>query len=160
MTGLVSPQFHVAFDPSFRTAKEDLFDSHWQLKAGFLTKEQRKKATARRKSSSETIYKRSLPEQEGAQIEPKAKRVRFESESTLPEETNVEARSTLADPDALQQLTDDTQSVNKETSDNNEPPESQKEQQSSEPVMRVMETMISELSKVTAQDVSGEIFCY
>jgi hypothetical protein len=35
-TALVSPQFHVTFDPSFHTCKQDEFDSKWQLKAGFV----------------------------------------------------------------------------------------------------------------------------
>jgi hypothetical protein len=34
---LVSPQFHVTFDPSFHTCKQDKFDSKWQLKAGFVS---------------------------------------------------------------------------------------------------------------------------
>ena len=33
-TGLVSPQFHVKYDPQFHTVKQDYFDSHWQQKAG------------------------------------------------------------------------------------------------------------------------------
>jgi hypothetical protein len=33
---LVSPQFHINFDPSFHTVKQDDFDSKWQLKAGFV----------------------------------------------------------------------------------------------------------------------------
>ena len=35
-TGLVSPQFHVAFDPTFRTVKDIRSSSQWQLKAGFI----------------------------------------------------------------------------------------------------------------------------
>jgi hypothetical protein len=35
-TALVSPQFHISFDPSFNTIKQDEFDSQWQLKAGFI----------------------------------------------------------------------------------------------------------------------------
>jgi hypothetical protein len=35
-TGLVSPQFHVAFDPSFRTVKDIKTKSQWQIKAGFV----------------------------------------------------------------------------------------------------------------------------
>jgi hypothetical protein len=35
-TGLVSPQFHVTLDPSFRTVKEDKYDQLWKVKAGFL----------------------------------------------------------------------------------------------------------------------------
>ena len=33
--GLVSPQFHVAFDTTFNTVKQDRHDSTWQVKAGF-----------------------------------------------------------------------------------------------------------------------------
>ena len=36
-TGLVSPQFHIKYDPSFQTTKQDKFDSTWQIKAGFVT---------------------------------------------------------------------------------------------------------------------------
>ena len=35
VTGLVSPQFHVKYDPQFQTVKQDNFDSQWQIKAGF-----------------------------------------------------------------------------------------------------------------------------
>ena len=36
-TGLVSPQFHLSFDPSFYTVKQDKLDSKCELKAGFVT---------------------------------------------------------------------------------------------------------------------------
>ena len=36
-TGLVSPQFHLRFDPSFHTFKQDKLDSKWQLRAEFVT---------------------------------------------------------------------------------------------------------------------------
>ena len=39
-TALVSPQFHVHFDPSFQTVKQDEMDSQWQLKAGFVTQKE------------------------------------------------------------------------------------------------------------------------
>jgi hypothetical protein len=35
-TGLVSPQFHVAFDPTFDTVKDITVKSKWQLRAGFV----------------------------------------------------------------------------------------------------------------------------
>ena len=35
-TGLVSPQFHIKFDPGFHTVEQDRYDSVWQLKAGLL----------------------------------------------------------------------------------------------------------------------------
>ena len=35
-TGHVSPQFHVKFDPSFHTVKEEKWSSKWQALAGFV----------------------------------------------------------------------------------------------------------------------------
>ena len=35
-TGLASPQFHVAFDPSSNTVKDMTTESKWQTKAGFV----------------------------------------------------------------------------------------------------------------------------
>ena len=37
-TGLVSPQFHVQYDPTFSTTQQCKFSSQWQLKAGFIGK--------------------------------------------------------------------------------------------------------------------------
>ena len=45
-TGLVSPQFHVSFDPKFHTLQKDDYDQTWQLKAGFITSIPRLKAHA------------------------------------------------------------------------------------------------------------------
>ena len=36
VTGLVSPQFHVKFDPLFQTVKQGEVKSEWQTKAGFV----------------------------------------------------------------------------------------------------------------------------
>jgi hypothetical protein len=41
-TALISPQFHISFDPSFHTIKQDKFDSQWQLKAGFIAQRELK----------------------------------------------------------------------------------------------------------------------
>ena len=35
--GLVSPQFHLSFDPIFHTIKQDKLESMWQMKARFVT---------------------------------------------------------------------------------------------------------------------------
>jgi hypothetical protein len=51
-TGLVSPQFHVAFDPSFRTVKELHAKSQWQIKAGFIM--QPSMITERTRGTSQT----------------------------------------------------------------------------------------------------------
>ena len=50
-TGLVSPQFHIKFDPSFHSVMQDDFDSQWQHRAGFIKQEPqtKPKATAKAK---------------------------------------------------------------------------------------------------------------
>ena len=42
-TGLVSPQYHLTFDPRFYTVKKDEFYTHWKNKAGFLIDERKKR---------------------------------------------------------------------------------------------------------------------
>ena len=37
-TGLVSPQFHVQYDPTFSTTQQCKYTSQWQMKAGFVAK--------------------------------------------------------------------------------------------------------------------------
>jgi hypothetical protein len=53
-TGLVSPQFHVKYDPLFHTVKQDYFDSQWQNKAGFIKQEP---GTASQSNKGKTIAK-------------------------------------------------------------------------------------------------------
>jgi hypothetical protein len=57
----------VAFDPSFRTVKEDEFNQLWQTKAGFIGT--RKEASTG--TSKESIYtKRQMLDPEGASQPP------------------------------------------------------------------------------------------
>jgi hypothetical protein len=71
-TGLVSPQFHVKLDPSFRTVKEDKFDQLWQKKTGFLA--DRKESQVSKNTSKESIFtKRPATEPEGASYLPTKK---------------------------------------------------------------------------------------
>jgi hypothetical protein len=50
---LVSPQFHVSFDPRFHTVKQDNFGLKWQLKAGFVA--QRESTIKKRKAPIMTV---------------------------------------------------------------------------------------------------------
>ena len=36
VTGRVSPQFHVYFDPGFHTVKQDGFESLWSVRSVFI----------------------------------------------------------------------------------------------------------------------------
>ena len=48
-TGLVSPQFHVKYDPSFHSVMQDQFDSKWQERAGFTKIKQEQQTAAHKK---------------------------------------------------------------------------------------------------------------
>jgi hypothetical protein len=51
--GLISPQFHVKYDPLFHSVMQDTFDSKWQERAGFIKQEVApKKKTIKQKASN------------------------------------------------------------------------------------------------------------
>jgi hypothetical protein len=77
-TGLVSPQFHVQYDSSFSTVKDNSPSSQWQYRAGFVT--QREKTDVAATASTSTGFaKRAPPVGEGKvqPIQGRQKRVRF-----------------------------------------------------------------------------------
>ena len=70
-TGLVSPQFHVRFDPSFHSVMQDEFDSQWQNKAGFIKKEPatntesgNKKRKSQGRTTRNSLGLRGIPKEE------------------------------------------------------------------------------------------------
>jgi hypothetical protein len=170
-TGLVSPQFHVAFDPSFRTVREDKFELSWQLKAGFLANERTKQAKKRAPSGESLFAKVPSREPEGATTQAN-KRAR--GETSAPSQLNDEGTSTGAtlqqplndsklgnstdstSPDinpGTSKPTGETESRRKDRPDQAEAP------QQPEPMQVILQTMRAELSKATADDIEGEIYC-
>jgi hypothetical protein len=76
-TGLVSPQFHVKFDPSFHTVKQSPeMTSSWQIKAGFVA--QREPTPEPTKTNLNAISRPSEGAPIGAPPEPTLKRPRTE----------------------------------------------------------------------------------
>ena len=61
-TGLVSPQFHVKFDPSFHSVMQDTFESKWQEKAGFT--DEKNQPTTNQKPTIRINKKRKQLQQE------------------------------------------------------------------------------------------------
>ena len=57
-TGLVSPQFHVKFDPSFHSVMQDELDSQWQNRAGFIKQEPATKPAKQSKAKTTSKTKR------------------------------------------------------------------------------------------------------
>jgi hypothetical protein len=79
-SGLVSPQFHVKFDPSFHTVKQDKFDSIWQTKAGLVSQREPKKDKQNPTTKTSTQKVRWDPQPEGAR-DPKKRRINAPSVS-------------------------------------------------------------------------------
>ena len=101
-TGLVSPQFHVKFDPLFETVEQDTYDSQWQQKAGFISKENKieNEITKSQKGVKRKHIKNVNPQQEGVE--------RMDN----PQYTQDQPRGVRSTPNPLQQQsTDKTSSV-------------------------------------------------
>ena len=85
-TGLISPQFHVKFDPTFQTIRRSFgatpLHSEWMAKCHF--EQDSKQTTNKRKSSETTVEKEqgSTVRQDHMVTESKRKRVRNEQSST------------------------------------------------------------------------------
>ena len=96
-TGLVSPQFHVKYDPLLQTVQQDDLDSKWQQKAGLISSKEidniiksaikpSKKAGTKmtKKSSQQDVMSSSegaddrIQKHEGATITPSRKVVRWD----------------------------------------------------------------------------------
>lgn len=58
-TGLISPQFHIKFDPSFHTVKQEKFVSSWQLKAGFVSQREKVKVVSKQEMTKRKTDKRA-----------------------------------------------------------------------------------------------------
>ena len=60
-TGLVSPQFHVTFDSTFSSVKDNDVGSSWQLKAGFVTRRQSVNTTKEQRGNFEDANAKHQP---------------------------------------------------------------------------------------------------
>jgi hypothetical protein len=140
---LVSPQFHITFDPSFHTVKQDTFDSQWHLKAGFVGQ----------------IQRLSLPTKQLAQPANKKQNVKWN-----PQTGGVETPSSKRKRSEIDHIHNmDTKQLHQlDTSPDNDligieptkPPE--KEQ---EPVESLIKAMMTEIKAQMAHNIEGKIFC-
>jgi hypothetical protein len=141
-TGLVSPQFHVTFDPSFHTVKQDSLDVLWQIKAGFVTQQKPADSGA---SKREMIWPEGAPATKKRKPEATPERVTQDSRTDDPQLQQPDGNSPHQDNTSNPPLTNNIQ---------NESPE-----RNSEPAQRLIEVMMAELTQATDGDVPGEIFC-
>jgi hypothetical protein len=73
-TALVIPQFHVTFDPSFHTCKQDKFDSKWQLKAGFVAQREPEPKNAAKAQVPQGSKSKTAPDNQATESPPKRQR--------------------------------------------------------------------------------------
>ena len=89
-TGLVSPQFHVTFDASFRTVKQLNLDSKWQEKAYFVSQKgqqipQPVENTTGRKDETHPSAQNKRPAEPGSKpVSKRQKRVQFSIGESTP----------------------------------------------------------------------------
>jgi len=154
-TALVSPQFHVKFDPTFQTVKQISVDSKWQMKSGFLTKsvEQQEREQPGLLEPDTTLRGSS------SMRDDPSNRKRKRDELNDPQEQ-------VGNPDSREQQTREPQAA--ATSGDDGLPENRqvpspavhtRSGRKPKPVQRLIEAMLAEVKVKTQEDVEGEIFC-
>jgi hypothetical protein len=171
-TSLVSPQFHVKFDPSFHSTKQDEFGSLWQIKAGFVA--QREKETL---SPGQTIVRPSkrTSQTEGVAGQNPAKRTSQtegvtgqkpakKSKNQLPEPPKQSGPAAATDSQSVPEREKPLEESPRGSESGAQPehrrmPEVRKSGRQRQPVQRLVEAMMTEIRHDTAADIEGEIFC-
>ena len=155
-TGLASPQFHVAFDPRFDTAKDITTESKWQLKAGFVIQRE--------------LYERKrtqIPSTEkplGDNTSSRSKRKRKRSEATTEQQQGTRESHELSTQPAAANVGDGGHPT--PSNEGGTQREAEREYtttrsgRKAKAAPRLIEAMTSEIARVTADDVEGEIYCY
>jgi hypothetical protein len=169
-TALVSPQFHVTFDPNFETVKGVKTLSKWQNKAGFIGQKQPTK-TAKAKASTAAVSKAPGSRTEGTAGTPEggklpsSRKRKLQEMSTntgeagIPgtqEETSVPAAATV-EGDGSSTPRDDQGEVAIEVT--GQVGYTTRSGRKTKPAPRLISAMIAEVEHLTSGDVPGEIFC-
>jgi hypothetical protein len=159
-TGLASPQFHVAFDPTFDTVKDMTSTSRcWQVKAGFVVQKEllSKPKPAKNKGASS-------PTSANSKTSRGRKRKRNET-TTEQRQENREPQETEPPP-AAANVGDGGQPTPPDWSETHREAEigrmetTTRSGRKAKAAPRLIEAMTSEIARATASDVEGEIFCY
>lgn len=183
-TGLVSPQFHVKYDPSFHSVMQDNYDSKWQQKAGFIKNKNQTDEVATISATAPDIPTQEvnqalgpiMPSSEGAK-EATATASMPSSEGAKLSHTNQDKRAL----DTLQHQTTNTRKRSK-TSDESRQVNVQQDTNlktitwskelttliGSEVIKQPTDqahksqqliAMATEISQLTKGDIEGELFC-
>jgi hypothetical protein len=163
-TGLVSPQFHVAFDPTFHTVKDIVTTSQWQVKAGFvmqpdMDKQRSDTSTGTRRDGSSprpranskgakpTRKRKSQERIDGGGVgDPETRNKRSPAAATRDQDGTP--RLTRAHGDTIEQADRHSGTRRRSSRKANTPPD------------QMLKAMMTELVVQTQSDVPGEIFAY
>jgi hypothetical protein len=156
-TGLVSPRFHVTFDPIFHTVKQDYYDALWQIKTGFVNQ---------KGEAIKPIPKRGKADSEGARASKRQKlkgkldRVKNDSRTDDPQLQQTDEISPHQGKRNLPpSLNNNGQGNDPRPREVNLSFENQVPTKNSEPTQNLINVMKTELTMVTAEDVPGETYC-
>ena len=156
-TGLASPQFHVAFDPRFDTAKDITTESKWQLKAGgfVIQRELYEQKRARIPSTEKPI---------GDNMSSRERRKRKRSEATTEQQQETMESHELSTQPAAANVGDGGHPTPSNESGTQREAEREytttRSGRKAKAAPRLIEAMTSEIARATANDVEGEIYCY
>jgi hypothetical protein len=153
-TALVSPQFHVTFDPSFHTCKQDEFDSKWQLKAGFVAlKEPEPKNAAKVQVPQGPKSKtKTAPNNQATESPPKRQR----READRSELNNQLQHHVLEIPNQPPEPPEEP--VRNEDEGSSVPTNIRTSARKRQPIERLIEAVAAEV-KDASGEIEGEIFC-
>jgi Reverse transcriptase (RNA-dependent DNA polymerase) len=156
-TALVSPQFHVAFDPTFDTVKEMTSKSIWQIKAGFVAQKEPSTSKPKEKTSRAThggAGRKNLVPTANAN---KRRRTGETSQEQATGITNPAAATAGDDGPPAPQIDRESTEVDQQ---HNMVETTTRSGRKAKPAPRLIEAMATEISEATSKDVQGEIFCY
>ena len=168
--GLVSPQFHVTFDATFNTVKQDSHDSTWQIKAGF-SQANASTTQAQRESKASTEMPINQREPEISRKRKLQNKAPHTSEKEIAEQIGQGTAKRVAmdkgqERPQLQKQQQQQQYGAVRTTDvgNNAQDTTTRYGRKIRPVQRLINAMIAEIKRDTLEDnvdhVQGEIFCH
>jgi hypothetical protein len=155
-TGLVSPQFHIKFDPSFQTVKSDEFDFLWQLKTGFVGRRPKVTISQPVVPKQPTIARQNVEQMiapsEGAPSQKRQKMVQQEIDQRPKSEINGQLQHHKESPE-MHQGKEPKRPLEHEEKEIELP--AQKHQ----PVKNLLIATTAEIQMLTAKGIEGKIFC-
>ncbi len=159
-TGLASPQFHVAFDPTFDTVKDIATESKWQIRAGFVA--QRELLTTPRSTTTAASLGTTSTASKTCRGKKRKRNETATEQQQTREPLETEPRPAAANVgDGGQPTPPNESETQKEAEIDMVETTTQSGRKKAKTAPRLIEALTSEiLARATASDIEGEIFCY